>query len=380
MSTTDQIQNSERYYAALLEQTVGKASPYLIANPALAEQIINQIDAMLEGAAKARDGEIRPPDGGLADLIGLGENAAQSVGQTRLPFRVASYNNNVNAERILGAADLYYIYNHECAGVFAAVLKMQELYKAGTVRLSDGEGARRLYQYDRREILRHTRRERAQAYRRVFGYTQTPPPNGAQPNRRFHGLFFHFMNEVSKFFRDKRVAEVVRTNALDPSFANIARVQRSGLNLRDNLKNASYGHVHILRIELMQLLEEAFLLLGAGDIRSLFGADNAWDVVEEVQRRYLARIYLPSSERSSMAITGRSVISWLAEPHVQTQGRANFEALLSQIANDADEWLISNQSLQTDPSRIITGVPYENRTGRAREAQMEDQREYITAG
>jgi hypothetical protein len=31
----------------------------------------------------------------------------------------------------------------------------------------------------------------------------------------------------------------------------------------------------------MQLLEEAFKILDSDDVKRLFGADNAWDVVEK---------------------------------------------------------------------------------------------------
>ncbi|MBI5668075.1 MAG: hypothetical protein HZC41_08705 [Chloroflexi bacterium] len=371
MSTTERIQNQEQQFAALAQQLVDRLGPRLIANPAMAEQIVNELETRFEAAMLENARIPRPADGGLAQLIGVGDEAARGLEETRLPYQVRPYDETVNTPRILSTGDLYYIYQHEMVGVFAAVLKLQELFKAGTVRLSDGDGAYHLYQYDRREVLRHTTRDRMQAYRRVFGYTQTPPPTGAQPNRKFHGLFSNFMVQVSKFFRDKRVSEVVRSNANDPSFANIAQVRRAGLALRNNLKNASYGHVNVLRVELLQLLDEAFYILGAEDIRDLFGADNAWDVIEEVQRRYLGRIYIPSSERSRMAISGRAVIHWLGQNHILNNSRAEFEALLTLIADDADEWLMSAQSLQAEQPRVIPGVGYRvPPTARAREAEI----------
>jgi hypothetical protein len=378
MSTTERVQNQELQFAELAQQLVDRLAPRLIANPALADQIVNQIDTLFEAAMEENGRAARPPDGGLAQLVGIGDEAAQGIEQTRLPYQVRPYDETINTERILATGDLYYIYQHEMIGVFVAVLKLQELFKAGTVRLSNGTGAYHLYQYDRREVLRHTMRDRMQAYKRVFGYTQAAPPPGAQPNRKFHGSFVGFMDEVSKFFRDKRVAEVVRTNANDPSFANIARVRRAGLALRNNLKHASYGHINVLRVELLQLLDEAFLILGAEDIRDLFGADNAWDVIEEVQRRYMGRMYIPSSERNRMALSGRTVINWLAQRHILNTSRAEFEALLTLIADDADEWLISAQSLQTDQPRVVRSNDYRVRPStRAHEINPEVLGEYM---
>ncbi|NJP18275.1 MAG: hypothetical protein HC763_04215 [Hydrococcus sp. CRU_1_1] len=218
------------------------------------------------------------------------------------------------------------------------------MFHAGAVRLSTGDGAYGLYRFDRRKVLRFTEKERLQAYRRVFGYTTVRPVPNAQPNNQFHNLFVQFTNNVADLWRDKRIADVIRDRAFDPSFASIATARRSGLDLRYNLKWASYGHVNVLRIEVLQLLEEAFRILGAEDIKRLFGADNAWDVVEEVMLRYHNR-HIDASVRHRMAVTGRDIIRWLAQKHILNKSRAEFEALLREIAESAEEWLTSAETL-----------------------------------
>jgi hypothetical protein len=100
----------------------------------------------------------------------------------------------------------------------------------------------------------------------------------------------------------------------------------------------------VLRVELMQLLEEAFDVLGSDDVRRLFGADNAWDVLEEVLLRYFNQ-RLPTSARQRMAVTGRDALRWLSQPFVLQRERAEFEALLLEIADAAEEWLTSAQSV-----------------------------------
>jgi hypothetical protein len=263
-----------------------------------------------------------------------------------VPIAVEPYDETVTSERIKAVGDMYYIYSLEKVGVFRAILKLQELYKAGTVRLSSGEGAFGLYQYDRRQVMRHTQRDRMQSYRRVFGYTNATPPTGAKPNRDFHHLFVQFMTEIARFYRDKRISEVIRTRANDPSFGSIAVTRRAGLDLRNNLKGASYGEINVLRVELLQLLDEAFRILNTADIKKLFGADNAWDVIEEVMRRYLGKPQINASPRSRMAIAGRDIIRWLAQPHILNASRAEFEALLTEIADEAEEWLTSAEALR----------------------------------
>ena len=164
------------------------------------------------------------------------------------------------------------------------------------------------------------------------------------PNTDFGQLFTHFNNEVALFWRDKRISDVMRERAYDPSFGSIAIVRRSGLDLRNNLKFMSYGHLNVLRVEVMQLLDEAFRILGAEDVKKQFGADTAWDVIESVLVQHFNEA-LVTSPRQRMAVAGREVLRWLAQPHVLQAQRAQFEALLLQIAEYAEEWLTSAQSI-----------------------------------
>ena len=126
--------------------------------------------------------------------------------------------------------------------------------------------------------------------------------------------------------------------------------------------------MNVLRVEVMQLLEEAFKILNAPDVKRLFGADNAWDVVEEVLVRYYKE-RLVTSPRQRMGVTGREVLRWLAHPHILTTTRAQFETLLLEIAENAEEWLTSAQAMQvadrTTSNRVmpwtrsapLTGAP-----------------------
>ena len=193
-------------------------------------------------------------------------------------------------------------------------------------------------------MLRYTRKDRIAAYRKAFGFGRGPVPPGSRANTEFGRLFTHFNNEVAPFWRDKRISDVMRERAYDPSFGSIAVVRRAGLDLRNNLKFMSYGHLNVLRVEVMQLLDEAFRILGADDIKKQFGADTAWDVVESVLVQHFNEA-LVTSPRQRMAVAGREVLRWLAAPHVLQAQRAQFEALLLQIAEYAEEWLTSAQSL-----------------------------------
>src|SRR5215467_10427807 len=344
MATEKEYQSLYDRIAALRDTVTSRLASDLISNPQLADALTKQIDDMLQSVVNADQKAPPPPDKGLAALAGVGPEAAKEFGTTRIPPGVEPYDETITSERIIAVGDVYYIYQHEKIGVFRVVQKLQELFRAGAVRLSSGPGAYALYQFDRREVLRYTRRDRLSAYRRILGYGSTPVPTGSRANTDFHNLFSHMINQVVLYWRDKRISDVIRERAFDPSFGSIAIVRRAGLDLRNNLKFTSFGHLNVMRVEVMQLLDEAFRILNSDDIKRLFGADNAWDVIEEVLIRYFNE-RLVTSPRQRMAVAGRETLRWLSAPHVLQTQRAQFEALLLEIAEYAEEWLTSAQSL-----------------------------------
>jgi hypothetical protein len=354
-NTRDYDQRNDRI-AALLQNTIQQLGPELAANPQMAEVLNRMVDDQLRKYDESQNGKGIPADGGLSDLIGLGKDAPKEFGDTQVSGGVADYDDTVTSDRILATADLYYLYVHERLGVFRVINKLQELFRAGTLRISSGEGAYGLYRFDKHNILRYHQRDRMRAYRRVFGYTTVDPGPGARPNPQFHGLFSHFIGEVAKYWRDKRISEVVRERANDPTFGSMAIVRRAGLDLRNNMKNASYGYINVLRVETSQALAEAFKVLNSPDLKAQFGADNAWEMIELVLWQYFHES-VHASTMNRMAVSGREIIRWLAEPFVLQKNRTDFETLLYRIAEYAEEWLSSTEGMHmnrpTPPPRQV---------------------------
>lgn len=362
MPTTNEYDKRNDQAAALLEETIKNLGPELIANPQLAEILNRKVDEQINEYYKTQNGKGAPTDGGLADLIGLGKDAPGNLGDTQISRGVVDYDDTVTSDRILATADLYYICIHEFLGVFRVLNKLQELFRAGTLRISSGVGAYGLYRFDKHNILRYRQRDRLRAYRRVFGYTKVDPGSNARPNPQFHGLFVHFIAETAKYWRDKRISEVIRERATDPTFGSIAIVRRAGLDLRNNLKNSSYGYINVLRVETSQALAEAFKVLEAPDVRAQFGADNAWELIELVLWQYFHES-VHASTMNRMAVTGREIIRWLAEPFILKKNRTDFEALLYRIAEASEEWISSEEGMRmtrpTPPPRniYVPGAP-----------------------
>jgi hypothetical protein len=353
--TRDYDQRNDRI-AALLQSTIEQLGPELVANPQLAEVLNRMVDDQVRKYDESQNGKGIAADGGLADLIGLGKDSPSDLGEAQVSSGVVDYDDTVTSDRILATADLYYLYVHERLGIFRVMSKLQELFRAGTLRISSGEGAYGLYRFDKHNILRYHKRDRMRAYRRVFGYTTVDPGPGARPNPQFHGLFAHFIGETAKYWRDKRISEVIRERATDPTFGSIAIVRRAGLDLRNNLKNSSYGYINVLRVETSQALAESFKVLEAPDLRAQFGADNAWELIELVLWQYFHES-VHASTMNRMAVSGREIIRWLAEPFVLQKNRSDFEALLQRIAEYAEEWISSEEGMRmsrpTPPPRNI---------------------------
>jgi hypothetical protein len=348
--------------AALRETVTNRLADQLVGNPQLADVLVRQVDEMLQAVEEADSRAPLPPDKGLAQLVGVGPDAAQVFGDTRIPQGVQPYDETITSERIIAMGDLYYIYQHEKIGVFRVVQKLQQLFKAGAVYLSSGPGAYALYQFDRREVLRYTYRDRLATYKRAFGYGKSPAPTGSRSNSDFHSLYSHFANQVSLFWRDKRISDVIRERAYDPSFGSIAIVRRAGLDLRNNLKFTSFGHVNVLRVEVMQLLDEAFRILGSEDVKRLVGADTAWDVIEIILTQHFNELPV-SSPRQRMAVAGRELFRWLAQPHILQSERVEFETLLLEVAESAEEWLASAQSMGLAERTNLGGIiPWDRST------------------
>lgn len=349
-----------------LNQLLAELSAQVAAQRPADAETRDQVVSFIEQTAERQASETGampplPPDGGEAARLGLGADASRRMGEVPAPVGVAAYDEQVASERLLSVGDLYYCYCHDRLGVWRAVYALQEQFRAGQIRLTDGPGAFALYRFDLKRVLRYGHAQRMSAYRRVFGYTNAPPPPGSRPNDAFHGLFAGFCGEVAQLFRDKRVAEVVRgpADALSAGFGSIAAVRRAGLDLRSNLKRAAYGDVSVLAVELLQLLKAAFDILGAEDVMQQFGTDNAWDTLEEVLLRVRGE-QVSASLRSRMAVAGREVLHWLAHPHILIADRPDFETRLQRIAEYAEEWLTSARSLG-----LAHGRPASERGARA---------------
>src|SRR5271170_8129647 len=101
MATEKDYQGLYDRIAALRETVTGRLSSDLIQNPQLADALVKQIDDLLSSAVDADNQAPIPPDKGLAELVGIGPEAAQELGTTRIPQGIQAYDETVTSERIV---------------------------------------------------------------------------------------------------------------------------------------------------------------------------------------------------------------------------------------------------------------------------------------
>ena len=353
MATENEIQQRLGQFAALLraavEQLGGNAPPDLVA------QLVREIDNQRAAWERSDAAKPAPSDQGLAQLIGLGPDAVENVGGAFLPQGLPDMGADVvSAEKLNAAADIYYVYQHERAGVFEAIERLSDRFDSGALRTSTGavpghrvravggggrgglpdefgEGALRLYRFKRRKVLRATAEERESLYRVVLGQgLATRSPEGADA-----GLS-RFAQAVAAFFvqgTPPPTSASVDLNALAQ-----ARVRSAGEDLRRTLAATSFGSAVILSVELMQTLAEAFTVLQADDVKALFGATTGWDVLEVVLAEP-SRALPPIAVHHRRADSGRNILRWLAQPFILQTDPGKFSELLMDVATPAQEWM-----------------------------------------
>src|SRR5687767_15303498 len=117
-------QNFYDQQARARRETVELSAGDILEHPEIADEINRNFEAA-EDAFEDQDANTQaPPDGGLAELIGVGEGAAPDFDSTRIPAPVPEYDENFMSERMIATGDLYYLYQHEKIGIFRIIQKL----------------------------------------------------------------------------------------------------------------------------------------------------------------------------------------------------------------------------------------------------------------
>lgn len=310
-------------------------------------------DRFGELLSKAADGT-----GGDAfmDLLGMGAKGQVEFDQISYPHIEPDFDDSIIPSQLHAAAELYYIYEHERMRVFQVIDVLLRMFRAGTMRVQRGPGARGLYLLEKWQPLRYKLRDRMLAYRRAFNYGNAVLPETAVVNRGFHRLLVGFMVAVAQYFRDLMIGEVIRGGQLidQRPFGSVATVQRIGLDLRYSLDRASYGNLFALAMETGHYLRTVLKLLDTPDIKKAFDANTKWDVVEAVVNRHLGGA-ADLSQRAKMAESGRRILKFVADNAFKTAiDPILFQSVMRPMGAHAEAWIAAYRT--TPEGRGFPGI------------------------
>ncbi|WP_332876678.1 hypothetical protein [Massilia sp. S19_KUP03_FR1] len=310
-------------------------------------------DRFAELLGKAADGNAGDA---FIDMLGMGARGAVEFDQISYPHIQPDFDDSKNPSQGHAAAELFFIYQHERMRVFQVVEVLLRMFRAGTMRIQRGPGARGLYLLEKWQPLRYKLRDRMLAYRRAFNYGNAVPPPGTIINTGFQRLLVGFMVAVAQYFRDLMIGEVIRGGQLidQRPFGSVATVQRLGLDLSYALDRSTYGNIFSLAMETGHYLRTVLKLLDTPDIKKAFDANTKWDVVEAVVNRHLGG-GADLSQRAKMAESGRRILQFVADNDFKTSiDPVLFQSVIRPMGAHAEAWIAAYRT--TPEGRGFPGV------------------------
>lgn len=174
-------------------------------------------------------------------------------------------------------------------------------FQSGLLPVGRTAAGTALYEYWRRSGERLTRDDRMALYSGTFGLGAS---NAApRPNREFADLWKRFLSGVVDSSR--------QSAAKVPDWRKLEAVRKAGRNLAANLSTRGVGFARFAGRDLADQIKTIQSVFAAEDIRSAFGAQDMWQVVEKVAASELGRA--PEVGRYRLlAESGANIIAWLA--------------------------------------------------------------------
>jgi len=250
-------------------------------------------------------------------------------------------------DNIRAVQAVYTAFELEKLRVFDVADRLVQLFEQGLLPL--GAGTAPEIVRDAASANRLTRAERAALYAKVLG----PPggdPTGAEPNREFTSLWLRFLGEVANFTQQRSHAAAPPASLLAvPCLRGAARALAA---------NASAHGTGIARAaaSLHDAVEAIFELLRDPDVMRAFGARDMWQVIDQVNGRYLGGAVNVHRYRTQ-AQAGALLLGWLAA-RADALGRAtpadaDPAPTDAELVDAAGQWLAAGGAQDDAPHAMV---------------------------
>lgn len=244
----------------------------------------------------------------IDDRLSPSREKVTATAQILLPDLEANTASEVQRVNLEAAQAIYFAAMMDEARLFDVVDKLAELFQIGALPLERSSAGEKLYQYIRKTPERISSYERRNTYARVFGTaTGEPGATGAQ-FRNFDDLWIRFVSAVSDWYRKNQVESLFASNG--SYVPSQEQVRKTGLDLAANLSLYCYGGTWFVASELQKDIGSYVDLLSSPEIKSLYGARDMWQVIDQVSLLEFGRPVNTIRART-MANAGAIIIGWL---------------------------------------------------------------------
>jgi hypothetical protein len=233
---------------------------------------------------------------------------------------------NVEAMQVIYAASML-----EETRVFDVADRLVELWASGVLPVGPREGRSALAAYERGRL---GRAERLDVYRRCFGVRGGDP--AVEPNTSFDKLWLRFLRSAAAYGRQQTVRELRPTRRA----ASREVVRKAGRDLAANLSLYGFGATGFAA-RLRKQVDGAVRVLQVGAVRQVYGARDAWQLVDRVALLELGSARNTVRDRTR-AQAGATIIGWLANTSgkLSTRDLGNLRKSVTPIESPTDRDLV----------------------------------------
>lgn len=238
---------------------------------------------------------------------------------------------DIVSDNIRALAILYFASMVEEMKLFQVADRVLSLFLKGTLRIEDSSVAAMLSRYFKMSSVRFTQTERAALYARTLG---VPGPPEITPNTEFPDLWLRFLNAVSAFSQEHKIAKLKQDGLIKKE-----QIATAARDLAINLSLHGMGMAYFVAVELKRHTSEVISILSDPNILNAFGARDLWQLVEQVSERDLGGVANTQRYRT-MASTGQQIMNWLASRVAKRRTGSQVNDPTDQdLVNACEQWL-----------------------------------------
>ena len=234
------------------------------------------------------------------------EDVMRNKKSTSLPDLEEHNDQEIVADNIRASQAIYAAALLEELKAFQVVDRLVEHFQQGILPVGRGRVGRSLFKYWKNAPSRLAESDRRQLHARALGL-----PGGeveVVPNQEFNDLWMRFLASVASLSREQTTGSATSSS----ESVEQENIKAAARKLAANLSLHGYGWAGFAAIELQEQIAEVTKLLSANEVLAAYGAQDMWQVIEQVAVKELGGAR-SSVRYRTMLTSGTTIIAWLAK-------------------------------------------------------------------